>query len=102
MLLKLKPLPAELEKVAEIELGEIKTRIPEDLRVLKNWIEQTPHLNARLEEQFLIQFLRGCKYSLEKAKNKIDLFFTLKTKFPVLFNTTDVNDKHFRTIYNYG
>ncbi|KAM7344980.1 alpha-tocopherol transfer protein-like [Cochliomyia hominivorax] len=102
MLTKIKTLPQELQKVAEIELGEIPARIPDDLQALKIWIEQAPHLKARLDAQFLIQYLRGCKFSLEKTKSKIDLFFTLKTKFPILFNVTDINDPQFRTYFNYG
>ncbi|KAM7344982.1 alpha-tocopherol transfer protein-like [Cochliomyia hominivorax] len=98
----IKPLPAELQKIAENELGEITEKIPQHLQILKSWIEQQPHLNARLEEQFLIQFLRGCKYNLEKAKEKIDLFYTLKTKFPELLNVTDINEPIFRQMHDYG
>ncbi|XP_065368348.1 clavesin-2-like [Calliphora vicina] len=99
---RIKPLPVELQKVAETELGEKPNRIPSDLQALRTWIEQQPHLNARLEEQFLIQYLRGCKYSLEKSKQKIDLFFTLKSKFPDFFNATNVQESRFRKMYNYG
>lgn len=98
----IKTLPTELQKVAETELCEVTARIPSDLQALKDWIGQEPHLNARLDDQFLIQFLRGCKYSLEQAKVKIDLFFTLKSQFPGMFNATDVNDANFRKIFNYG
>ncbi|XP_037813914.1 alpha-tocopherol transfer protein-like [Lucilia sericata] len=98
----IKALPLKLQKVAETELAEVPHRIPEDLKALRTWIEQQPHLNARLEEQFLIQYLRGCKYSLEKAKTKLDLFFTLKSKFPDLFNVTDINEARFRKINNKG
>lgn len=101
-MISLKQLPPELQKVAETELNEVPARIPEDLLALKTWIAKQPHLNARLDDQFLIQFLRGCKYSLERAKTKIDLFFTLKSKFPALFNITDVHDKKFRKLFNYG
>lgn len=99
---KVKLLSAELQKVAEMELGEVTARIPEDLQSLKTWIEKQPHLNARLDDKFLIQFLRGCKYSMERAKEKIDQFFTLKSKFPQLFNATNVNDTRFRKMFNYG
>ncbi|XP_065367084.1 alpha-tocopherol transfer protein-like [Calliphora vicina] len=101
-MLHIKPLSNELQQVALNELAEVPNRIPNDLQALRTWIEQEPHLNARLEEQFLIQYLRGCKYSLERAKAKIDLFFTLKSKFPDLFNVSDVNEAKFRKINSYG
>ncbi|XP_065367082.1 uncharacterized protein LOC135959887 [Calliphora vicina] len=98
----IKSLPLELQIVAENELAEKPNRIPSDLQALRTWIEQQPHLNARLEEQFLIQYLRGCKYSLEKAKVKIDLFFTLKSKFPDFFNVTDIHEARFRKMWSYS
>lgn len=98
----IKILPKELQKVAEIELGEISNKVDANLQILKTWIEQQPHLNARLDDQFLIQYLRGCKYNLERAKIKLDLFYTLKSKFPALFNVTDVNNSKFKRLYNLG
>lgn len=98
-MIQIKPLTPDLQKIAETELGEVPSRIYNDLQSLKTWIEQQPHLKARTDDQFLIQYLRGCKYSLEIAKTKIDYLYTLKTKFPEEFNVTDVTDKCFRDIY---
>ena len=99
---QIKPLTKELQHVAQEELREVPDRIPEDLKILRSWIEQQPHLNARLDEQFLIQFLRGCKYDFEKAKKKIDFFYTLKTKYPTFANATEVNQDKFKKIQEYG
>ncbi|XP_075168519.1 alpha-tocopherol transfer protein-like [Haematobia irritans] len=99
---KLRPLPDELKEIACKELGEDPSRIEDDLQALKTWIEQQPHLRARTDDQFLIQFLRGCKYSLEKAKAKIDLFFALKSKYPEMLCPTDVDEPRFRELYNLG
>jgi hypothetical protein len=33
----------------------------------------------------IICFARGCKYSLEKMKTKMDLMFTLRTALPEFF-----------------
>ncbi|XP_013105370.2 alpha-tocopherol transfer protein [Stomoxys calcitrans] len=40
-----------------------------------------------MDNQFLIAFLRGCKYSLEKAKKKLDGFYTMRSNFPDLFSS---------------
>ncbi|XP_013101463.2 retinaldehyde-binding protein 1 isoform X2 [Stomoxys calcitrans] len=102
MMANIKSLPAELQKIAIEELNEVPSRIPQDLETLRTWIKQQPHLRARTDDQFLIQFLRGCKYSLEKAKEKIDLFFTLRTKYPDMFGFTDVDDPKFKQYFNLG
>lgn len=99
---QIKPLSPELQKVAIEELGEVPSRIQDDLQALKSWIDQQPHLKARTDDQFLIQFLRGCKYSLERAKSKLDLYFALKSKYPELMNVIDVNEPKFREIYKLG
>ncbi|XP_075166386.1 retinol-binding protein pinta-like [Haematobia irritans] len=96
----LKPLPEELQRIVIKELGEVPNRISEDLQTFKTWIKQQPHLKARMDDQFLIQFLRGCKYSLEKAKQKIDMFYTMKTRYPEFFNGTDVDSEQFRKLHN--
>ncbi|XP_075169010.1 alpha-tocopherol transfer protein-like isoform X3 [Haematobia irritans] len=89
-----------MQKIAIEELAEVPHRIPDDIQTLKNWIRLQPHLKARTEDQFLVQFLRGSKYSLEKAKKKIDYFFALKSKCPELFGLTNVDDPDFRRFHN--
>uniref|UniRef100_A0A1I8P560 CRAL-TRIO domain-containing protein n=1 Tax=Stomoxys calcitrans TaxID=35570 RepID=A0A1I8P560_STOCA len=97
---QIKPLPDDFQEIATRELGEVTSRIPEDLEDLKSWIEQQPHLKACTDDQFLVQFLRGSKYSLEKAKRKIDQFYTLRTKYPEFLLTCDVDEPIFRKIHN--
>ncbi|XP_073847850.1 alpha-tocopherol transfer protein-like [Musca autumnalis] len=97
----LRPLTEDLQKVA-IELGEVPSRLDDDLAALKEWIRQQPHLRANTDDQFLVAFLRGCKYSMEKTKSKIDRYFTLKGKFPELFGAIDVDDPKYREILRTG
>jgi hypothetical protein len=35
-------------------------------------------------------FLRGCKFSLEKTKRKLDMYFTIRTAVPEFFGDRDV------------
>lgn len=81
-MVNIRPLNPELQKKAIEELNEDPARIEKDLQVLREWIKKSPHLKARDDDQFLIAFLRGCKYSMEKVKLKFDMFFTLKTHTP--------------------
>ncbi|XP_075152592.1 retinol-binding protein pinta-like [Haematobia irritans] len=99
---QLPSLSPELQKIAIKDLGEIPTRVPDDLLALKTWIQQQPHLKARLEDRFLIQFLRGCKYSLERAKEKLDRFYALTSKYTDMFSTKDVDNPIFREVHNLG
>lgn len=99
---QIKPLSVELQKVAIEELGEVPERIAADLQDLKTWIQQQPHLKARTDDQFLVQFLRGCKHSLEKAKRKIDAFYSLRSLHVDMRSVTDVDELKFRQFHNTG
>lgn len=98
----IREISVELQEAAKRKLNEVPERIEADLQALKTWIDQQPHLNPRTDDQFLVAFLRGCKYSLEKTKAKLDKYYTLRTKYPELFNVTDVNDAKFREIHRLG
>lgn len=88
-----RPLNEALKKVAREELNEVESRIPQDIITLREWLDKQPHLKARTDDQFLVSFLRGCKYSLEKAKSKIDYFYTIKTMMPELFSENKMDDR---------
>lgn len=84
MSLEVRKLSPELEKVAREELNENPNQIQQNLEQFREWIRKSPHLKSRTDDQFLITFLRGCKYSLEKAKQKLDMYYTLRTHLPEL------------------
>ncbi|XP_065367113.1 uncharacterized protein LOC135959905 [Calliphora vicina] len=90
---QLRPLNAELEEIACKELNENKTRIPNDLEALRLWLEKQPHLKARTHDQFLIAFLRFCKYSVESAQQRIDYFYTYKSSAKELLKSRGIDDK---------
>ncbi|XP_059059453.1 uncharacterized protein LOC131852744 [Achroia grisella] len=78
----IRELSPELAKIAKDELSEEPKRINDDLQHLKDWISKQPHLKARIDDQWLIGFLRGSKFSLERVKKKLDLYYTLRTTSP--------------------
>lgn len=91
---KIRPLSAELRHIAETELNEVTERLPEDLQALRDWLAKQPHLRARQDDQFLVAFLRGCKFSLEKAKSKLDHFYTIKSMMPELFANRQMDERN--------
>lgn len=102
MSLNIRPLSKELQKVALDELNEVPERLEEDIRVIRKWISQISHIKSRDDDQFIVCFLRGCKFSLEKAKQKIEQFYTARTLTPEFFANRDVNDKTLQEIMDNG
>ncbi|XP_067014812.2 retinol-binding protein pinta isoform X2 [Anabrus simplex] len=85
----LRPLSPELQEIARKEIGEEPHRTVVDLEHIKEWLKKQPHITARLDDQFLLAFLRGCKFSLERTKEKLDCFYTMRTAIPEYFACRD-------------
>ncbi|KAK7086576.1 hypothetical protein SK128_017445 [Halocaridina rubra] len=55
-----------------------------------------------LHDWTILRFLRGCKFSLEKTKQKIDMFYTCKSLCPEWYTNRDPQDKKMREILEMG
>lgn len=42
------------------------------------------------DDQFLVSFLRGSKYDMNLAKQKVDLFFTMRTMMPEITENREI------------
>lgn len=100
--LDIRPLNSELQVIARQQLHEDPAKIQENLEAFREWIKKCPHLKPRTDDQFLVAFLRGCKYSLEKAKQKLDLFYTIRTHIPELIVGRDPLNQKLHAIIKLG
>ncbi|XP_055904366.1 alpha-tocopherol transfer protein-like [Eupeodes corollae] len=98
----IRPLTPALVKKASEELNENPNDVQFYLDSLKHWLTRQRHLKSRTHDQFLIAFLRGSKYSLEKCKKKIESFYTYRALMPELFKDRDINDPKVYEILKLG
>lgn len=98
----IRELTPELAEIAKKELNENPKQIANDLQHLKDWLAKQPHLKARTEDQWLIAFLRGCKFSLERVKKKLDLYYTLRTTAPEITRRILPTDPKFLEFFRLG
>lgn len=99
----IRPLCAELQKVATEELDERPERIQEEIEDLRKWITYQPHLNARTDrDQLLLTFLRGCKHNMQKTREKIDAFYTIRSASPELFKDRDIHSARIKEVLRLG
>jgi hypothetical protein len=99
MIRKISP---DLSKIAAEELNECPERIAADLQAFKEWILKSPHIKSRMDDQFLIAFLRGCKYSLERAKSKLDMYYSARCALPEIMKNRDPCQKKLREMIRLG
>jgi hypothetical protein len=88
----LRPLSSDLAEKAAIELYERPELIASSLEALRQWLVKCPHITARTDDQFLVVFLRACKFSLERAKEKLDMFYTVRSALPHIIRGRDPMD----------
>ncbi|XP_075984069.1 alpha-tocopherol transfer protein-like [Anticarsia gemmatalis] len=80
----------ELWKRIKAELNEDPNTKDQDLAAIKEWLRKQPHLPDEWEDNCLMAFLRGCNFSLEKTKRKLDLYFTMRAACPEFFTKRDI------------
>ena len=54
------------------------------------------------DDWFILMYIRGCKFSIEKTKRKIDLLFTMKTMIPEIFSGWDPMKPSIQNALSYG
>ncbi|CAH0749103.1 unnamed protein product [Diatraea saccharalis] len=94
-------LSPDLAMKAQLELNEDPERMAEGIEHIKKWLEKQPHIHARTDDQWLVAFLRGCKYSLVRAKEKLDYHYTVRNTAKDLFQITH-KDPLFTEIFDLG
>lgn len=101
-MINIRPLTPALAELSMKELNETPERLVNDLKAFKEWIRQSPHLCVRTDDQFLSTFLRGCKFNFEKAKQKFDLYYTVRTFMPEIMINRDPLNERLRMIIRLG
>jgi len=100
--LKIRPLSPELLEQAKKNVNEVPERREADVQAIRDWLKKQPHIIAEPSDQLIISFLRGCKFSLERTKEKLDMYYTMKTIVPEFFKNRDLNSPVLREIMNQG
>jgi len=80
----------ELRDSANKQYGETPELLESSLKDLKTWLTKSPHLHSiQQDDKTLEMFLRGCKFSLERTKEKLDTFHSIKGNIPEWFDDWD-------------
>lgn len=54
----------------------------------------------QIDDQRLKTFLRGCKFSLEKVKKKLDMYYTMRNAVPEFFANRDVSKPDLKSLFD--
>ncbi|GLV36760.1 uncharacterized protein CBL_02405 [Carabus blaptoides fortunei] len=91
-------LRATLEEKYAVEksYGRTEDEITEHIQVLLEWAKKQPHLPQEIDEKLIKRILRWNKFSLEKTKNKIDMYFSIKNIVPEFFDERDMTSSKYQ------
>ncbi|XP_075170526.1 alpha-tocopherol transfer protein-like [Haematobia irritans] len=96
-----KRLSSDLQAIAKENCNETSDIRENSLVSLSIWLKKTPHLKARTNEEWILSFLRYCRFSLEETKKRLDNFYTLKESFPEVMSDRSINES-LLTLYRQG
>ncbi|CAL1271800.1 unnamed protein product [Larinioides sclopetarius] len=82
------------------ETEELRKRC---LHELREWAKSQPHfINCRLDNNFLLRFLRMRKYRVDLAQQVLDKYLTVKTKYPMTYQKLDIHKPSLRDLISRG
>lgn len=87
---------------AKQAIGEDDERKEATLKIIKEWLKKQSHLTCSPDDRFILMYARGCKYSLEKIKRKIDLCLTMRALLPDIFGGWDAKRPEIQNALKYG
>ncbi|XP_055382855.1 alpha-tocopherol transfer protein-like [Condylostylus longicornis] len=85
----------------ELREPENPEDIEKDVKLIREWLETQPHLPKDMDDARLRTFLRGCKFSLEKCKRKLDMYYTMRNAVPEFFSNRDIKRPELQLVCEY-
>jgi hypothetical protein len=74
--------------------------VDNDVKIIKNWMKSQPHLPEIMEDVQIRNFLNLNKFSIEKTKEKIDMYYTIRTVVPDLFQDNNPKLPHMKRLFD--
>ncbi|XP_065226036.1 alpha-tocopherol transfer protein-like isoform X1 [Planococcus citri] len=80
------------------EFGGTEESVQNDVKYLKEWMRQQPHLPNIEDEEWLTNFLLRCKNSLERTKKALERYYTTRVTMPEVFQDRDPCTKEIKEL----
>ncbi|XP_063917461.1 retinol-binding protein pinta-like [Zophobas morio] len=80
--------------------GRNEEMVEDDVHIIKTWIKTQPHLPELMEDVKIKNFLNLSKFSIEKTKEKIDMYYTIRSVIPELFESSNPKLEVTKNLFN--
>ncbi|XP_057667926.1 uncharacterized protein LOC130900935 isoform X2 [Diorhabda carinulata] len=79
--------------------GKSKESVFRDIKIIKEWLETQKHL-PEIPSDNLIEFvLNNCKFSIEKTKQNLDMYYTLRNLIPDMYQNANPSTPDIEEVY---
>ncbi|XP_018316533.1 alpha-tocopherol transfer protein isoform X2 [Mycetomoellerius zeteki] len=82
-------LTSDDKKYAAVHLNETDETRKNAIAEIKRWIEECDDLRVRIDDFFILRFLRVCKFNLEKTKIRMRNYYKQRFRLPEWFMNKD-------------
>ncbi|KAJ3640660.1 hypothetical protein Zmor_027208 [Zophobas morio] len=86
---------ATVEQVLK-KFNRTKKSLDEDVTTIEKWLQQQPHLLVPLDRRSILNFLILNKTSVEKSKQKIDNYYTIRTHMREIYEEMNPELPHMK------
>lgn len=74
--------------------------LKEDVECVKKWIKSQPHLPEVMDDRQIERFLTQNKFSIERTKERIDMYYTIRELVPEFYKNTNPKLPHMKFMLN--
>lgn len=82
-------LDTSAREFAEKNLNETEDTRTDALLKIREWLEKNKTLNAKTDDRSILAFLRGCKFNIERTKQKLVNYYKMRAEIPEWFSNRD-------------
>ncbi|XP_072393925.1 uncharacterized protein [Diabrotica undecimpunctata] len=68
--------------------GKNKKSVEQDVRIISDWLETQGHLSEKAVDTMITHFLVNNNFSIEKTKQSLDMYYSIRTIMPEVFQNT--------------
>ncbi|KAL6262976.1 hypothetical protein P5V15_005765 [Pogonomyrmex californicus] len=95
-------LTSEDERYAAVHLNETNETKESAVVEIRRWIEESDNLRMRIDDFFILRFLRTCKFNIEKTKMRMQNYYKQRSDLPEWFMNKDPFQSELQELLNLG
>ncbi|XP_018564497.1 alpha-tocopherol transfer protein-like [Anoplophora glabripennis] len=82
--------------------GKSEKEVKKDIAIILEWFKTQPHLPEVPDDAMIENFLVTNKFSIERTKQKLDMYYTIRTLMPEIYENSNPKSPRMQNIDSMG